>query len=143
MQHQELVRVLKKIPNLYLEFVLIEKSFKRSSDLKRKLSKEAYQSHIIQHDSKLKHGRKLLQRIRYISNELEISKPDFRSSFHHGTEVLYSYVNTIGYEKLSPRMKKQLELTQLLEIKHQFQNIHDFFDEDKINKLKKFLKGKH
>lgn len=139
MRHLEIVNVLKKIQNLPLEFNQLERKINFPSDIKKRLSLEEYQNKVLHFEDNRKKNS-LLQKIQSIGLELQQAKPDFISSFS-SPRMLLRLEEVLKGHSLNERMQKQLELAQILEVKNQFQTIHNFIDKKNMPKLKKILKG--
>jgi len=140
-EHNEIIAALKQIPSLKKEFDKLEKSIAGTDAKKKTLSKEDYQALILNfdEDAGLK-GTGLKARILRAGHELSATQPDFNLSY--SKDALHRYMKVIGDDAMSQRITKQLELSELMEVKKQFQSINDFLDDVKIKALNTYLKGK-
>ncbi len=137
-EHKEIINALKKIPPLLKEYAQLEKSITGADTIKKKLSKEDYQYAILNFDHKNHKGIKLKNRIFTIAKQLESSRPDFSLSISN-YEQIKKYLDVV--KEPSDRIKKQLLLYELLQIKKQFKTYNDFLDDKKVKELNKYLKG--
>lgn len=140
-QHREIFNALKRIPQLHKEFINLEKSITGTDEKKRTLSKENYDLLILNFDDKNSRGTGLKRRLVQSGEMLYSAKPDFVLSLTSKTKA-ERYIGLLAKDAVSDRMKNQLELFNLLEMKKKFTNINDFLNEDNIKELNKYLKGK-
>jgi hypothetical protein len=140
MKHQEILVQLKKIPALYKEFTVLENEITGAKTEKKTMSKEAYYEKFLKF-VKAEKGNDLKSRIERTGTQLYNARPDFTTAYQ-SKEELERYIKAVGRIGVSTRIKEQLELLELLEIKRQFQNINDFLDETKIKALNTYLKGR-
>ena len=137
--HKEIISQLEKIPEFRKEYIKLENSISDKEGLKNKLSKEMYQTKLLNFELNNRTGAGLKNRMMIIGNQLNSAKPDFTPS-HNSVESLERYVSSVGRIGVSERIKKQIELMKLLEMQKLFASIHDFLDEEKIKTLNKYLK---
>ena len=140
MKHQEILVVLKQIPGLYKEFTALEKEVQGTKEEKKKMSRDVYYEKFLKF-VKAEKGNDLLNRLQVIGTRLYNSRPDFTTAYQ-SKEELERYIKAVGRIGVSERIKQQLELLELLEVKRQFQNINDLLDETKVKALDKYLKGR-
>lgn len=140
MQHLEIISVLKKIQNLPLEFSQLERSIKGLSEWKKNFTEKEYQMKVLQFEAAHKRSGSLLEKITRISLELQRAQPDFTAAFTSSI-MLQRIEELFGEKGLTERMKKQLELVQILEIKNEFKSTHDFIDTKQMVKVQKLFKG--
>ncbi|PHS58819.1 MAG: hypothetical protein COB17_02410 [Sulfurimonas sp.] len=141
-QHNEIIAAFRKIPSLIKEFINLDKSIAGTDAKKKALSKEDYQLVILKFDEDVGlRGTGLKAKILRIGHELSNAQPDFCLSYPN-IKALNNYVSVVGKDAVSERITKQLELSELMEVKKQFQSINDFLDDAKIKALNTYLKGK-
>jgi len=140
-QHREIITTLQKIPSMIKEFDKLEKSIANTDTRKKQISKENYQLEILNFEATNAPDNALIRKITATGNHLELSKPDFKPAYHSLNEV-QRVINVIGLDKAPSRIKQQLELMELLEVKSLFQTATDFLDDTKVKILEKYLKGK-
>lgn len=138
--HKEIYKALEKIPNLYKDYIKLESSI-NGTEMKKKLSIDDYQVAILNFDDRESKGAGLKRKILTVGKLLHNAKPDFKPSYQDKKQ-LQTYIQTVGEKHISERMKLQVELLELLEVKKQFTTISDFLDEMKVKELNKYLKGK-
>lgn len=138
--HKEIYKALKKIPSLCKDYIKLESSID-GTEMKKKLSIDDYQVAILNFDDRESKGVGLKRKILTVGRLLNNAKPDFKPSYQDEKQ-LQTYIQTVGEKHISERMKLQVELLELLEVKKQFTTISDFLDEMKVKELNKYLKGK-
>lgn len=139
MKHQEILVQLKKIPALYKEFAALENEITGAKAEKKRTTKEAYYEKLLKTTEANRSD--LRSRIERTGNQLYNAKPDFTTAYQ-SKEELERYIKAVGRIGVSERIKEQLELLELLEVKRQFQNTNDILDETKVKALSTYLKGR-
>ena len=141
MKHEEILQSLKRIPDFIKKFNELENSIAGAKAKKKELSKEKYQALLLKFDAdEGMRGTRLQSKMIQAGYELQAAQPDFNLSY--SKDALQRHLKTVGVGAVSERIKKQLELSELMEVKKQFQSINDFLDDAKIKALNTYLKGK-
>ena len=139
--HKELIAALERIPKLYKEFCNYEKNLQRAKEEKKKLSLDAYNTKILNFEATEKESKHLKQRLYTIGTSLDAAQPDFKLSYE-SKAMLQKYISAVGRIGVSQRIKAQLDLLELLEMKETFKTMGDLLDGAKVEALKKYLKGR-
>jgi len=140
-KHKELISALERVPKLYKDFYNYEKNLQGAKEEKKKLSLDVYITKVLNFEAKEKDSKNLKQRLYTIGNSLDATQPDFELSYKNKA-LLERYVSAVGRVGTSSRIKAQLDLLELLEVKATFKTMGDLLDDAKVKALEKYLKGR-
>ena len=138
--HKELISALERVPKIYKDFYNYEKNLQGAKEEKKKLSLDVYTTKVLNFEATEKESKNLKQRLYTIGTSLDAAQPDFKLSYE-SKAMLERYIGAVG-RGVSERIKAQLDLLELLEMKEAFKTMGDLLDGAKVKALETYLKGR-